>query len=384
MKKHPELEQRVMQWLAAERAKSFDLSRRHFMIGAAAVGLAGLAGQARAQAGSFPIIKSVTDRLKGSGELRIATAGGALAEAERKAFMEPFQKLTGIKIIETEGFSTAKIKAQVDTKNVEWDIVGLGRGNVLPLTAQGEYFETLDYSVIDAPGVPKEDKFPNSIALFSLATIMPYRADAFPTAPSSWKDFWDVAKFPGPRNWMSGQIGIAPQLEQALIADGVPMDKLFPLDIPRALRSLSKIKPHIVTYWNSGAQSAQLIANKETVLGMAWNGRIAPLIEQGLPVGISWSGARFEKEHMLALKGTPNYANAMKYIAFCTLPETQAHFSMLIPYGFTNKEAAAFVPKERLSLLPSAHESEGFLADDEWWGANKNKAIQAWAEWLLT
>jgi putative spermidine/putrescine transport system substrate-binding protein len=371
---------------AQQFLRSSVLDRRSFLAGAATLGAASMlpARMAFAQSSEIPEFTGFPERLKGSGQLRIATAGGALAEAEHKAFIDYFAENSGIEIIETEGFSTAQIKAQVDTQSVQWDVLGLGRGNILPLVKQGEYFEDIDYSVVDWAGVGESDRKKESVAFFTLGTVMCYRTDAFDEQPTSWADFFDTTRFPGPRNWMSGSMGIAPQLEGALIADGVPMDQLYPLDVERALAALDRIKSDISVFWNSGAQSAQLMAENETVMGTAWNGRVSPLVADGLPVAISWSGAMFEQEHMVALKGTPNYENAMKFIAFALSPEAQARFSMFIPYGYVNQDAAALVPDSRKAILPSAHLSEGFWNDPEWWGANRDDAIERWAEWLLT
>ena len=35
----------------------------------------------------------------------------------------------------------------------------------------------------------------------------------------------------------------------ALVADGVPKDKLYPLDLDRAFKKLDEIKPHIKVWW---------------------------------------------------------------------------------------------------------------------------------------
>ncbi len=378
---------RIFTQRAAQQVlRSSVIDRRSFLAGTAALAGATMLplGGAFAQADGIPEFSGFPERLKGTGQLRLATAGGALAEAEHKAFIDYFKEHSGIEVIETEGFSTAQIKAQVDTQSVQWDVVGLGRGNILPLVKQGAYFEDIDYSVVDWAGVGESDRKKESVAFFTLGTVMCYRTDAFQEQPSSWADFFDTARFPGPRNWMSGSMGIAPQLEGALIADGVPMDQLYPLDIERALKSLDRIKDDISVFWSSGAQSAQLMAENETVLGTAWNGRVSPLVADGKPVAISWSGAMFEQEHLVAIKGTPNYENAMKFIAFALSPEAQARFSMFIPYGYVNKEAAALVPDARKAILPSAHLSEGFWNNPEWWGENRDKAIEMWAEWMLT
>ncbi len=365
------------------RRASSNFGRRGFVGCALAASL--LPGGAGAQSAQvLPEISSIPDRLKGSGQLRIANSGGALANAERKAIYEPFQKLTGISIVETEGFAIPKIKAQVQTGNIEWDTATLGNGNTLVLLQDGDYLEPIEYGLIDAPGLPQQHRHPFSVSYVAIASVMTYRTDAFPTAPVTWADYWDVARFPGPRNYMSGSQGIGVDLWPALLADGVPMDKLYPLDVPRAFKALDRIKDSIVTYWATGAQAAELMADNQTVLGTSWNGRIGPLLARKLPVGMSWHGASFGFDDRIILRGAPNKANAMKFIAFSCLPEVQARLSMLIDYGYTNTDAANFLPPARLQALPSAHFAEGFFADEAWERDNRKRVTEAWAEWILT
>ena len=78
-----------------------------------------------------------------------------------------------------------------------------------------------------------------------------------------------------------GQAALVERLLIALLADGVPMDKLYPLDVDRAFRKLEQIKPDIATWWTSGGQSAQLISDGEVDMIQAWNGRITAV--QGSP-----------------------------------------------------------------------------------------------------
>jgi putative spermidine/putrescine transport system substrate-binding protein len=381
-----ELERRVMQWMDIRNRQPFKVDRRNFVLGAAALGAASMLPAMRAQAQSpdMPVHKSVPEKLKGKGQVRICNPGGAIGDAERVGIYEPFTKLTGIEVLEQSGSTITKIKAQVDAKNIEWDVATTGRSNAMALLAQGDYAEPIDYSYIDAPGLAERYRQKFSVTYFLLATVMSYRTDAFETAPAGWKDFWDTAKFAGPRNFMAGNAGLGVQLFPALIADGVPMDKLYPYDIPRAFASMDKIKEDIVTYWTTGAQSAQLMADNETVMGIAWNGRIGSLVKDKQPVGISWDGAQFLNDDYIIPKGTPNYDNAMKFIAFALLPESQARFSMLIDYGYTNEDAAALVPEERKKLLPSAHLEKGFFQDEVWEMKNFDKMTEAWSKWILT
>jgi putative spermidine/putrescine transport system substrate-binding protein len=58
-----------------------------------------------------------------------------------------------------------------------------------------------------------------------------YRTDAIGgRKPESWADFWDTEAFEGGRAMVSPD-GDLPELEFALLADGVPMDQLYPLDV---------------------------------------------------------------------------------------------------------------------------------------------------------
>lgn len=381
-----ELERRVEQWVKRRNSQAFKIDRRSLLLGAAALGGASMLPtmRARAQSPDMPEFKSVPEKLKGSGLVRVCNPGGAIGDAERVGIYEPFTRLTGIEVVEQTGSNISKVKAQVDAKNIEWDVATVGRSNFMALLAQGDYAEPIDYSYIDAPGLAERYRQKFSVTYFLLATVMSYRTDAFDTAPAGWKDFWDTAKFPGPRNYMAGNAGLGVQLFPALIADGVPMDQLYPFDIPRAFASLDKIKDDIVTFWTTGAQSAQLMSDNETVMGLAWNGRIGSLMASGAPVAISWDGAQFLNDDYMIPKGTQNYENAMKFIAFALLPESQARFSMLIDYGYTNTDADALVPDERKKLLPSAHLDKGFFQNEEWEMQHFDEMTEAWSKWVLS
>src|SRR5215813_6795383 len=81
------------------------------------------------------------------------------------------------------------------------------------------------------------------ITSYSLGTNLVYRKDKFPNGgPQSWADFWDVKKFPGSRCLYDRSFSC---LAFALLADGVPTDKLYPMDVDRAFRKMSELKPHI-------------------------------------------------------------------------------------------------------------------------------------------
>ena len=64
---------------------------------------------------AWPEVTSIPDALKGTGEVRIATFGGTMQETQTKAYFEPFEKLSGIKVRAFPGSDPTKIKAMVET-----------------------------------------------------------------------------------------------------------------------------------------------------------------------------------------------------------------------------------------------------------------------------
>lgn len=75
-----------------------------------------------------PDVPALAEKLKGSGELRIATFGGFMQEVQKKAYFEPFEKLSGIKVNDFAGSDFTKVKAMVDTNTVQWDLLQTSRG----------------------------------------------------------------------------------------------------------------------------------------------------------------------------------------------------------------------------------------------------------------
>jgi putative spermidine/putrescine transport system substrate-binding protein len=374
-----------------------DFTRRHFVQLTARFGLSvGIAASLyrtlgtpmalAAETPSLPDITSIPEKLKGSGVVRVCSYGGAFQEAQRKAYFEPFERLSGIKVIESQGPDPVKVKAMVDTKNIEYDVGEFDRASVINLQKKGDYWEEIDYSLVDTANIDETFRYKYALDMLPYAQTYAYRTDVFQKAkPQSWADFWDTKKFPGPRTMPAGSGGLTPFLEAAVLATGVPMDKVYPIDIDKAYASLAQIKPSVVKWWEAGAVPAQMLNDKEAVLAVAWNGRIAAIQANGAPVEVGWREGALRTDAWAVPKGAPNRANAMKFTAFITMPIPQARLSMLIPYGFVNNAAVESLPAERLQILPTAPsiKKEMFVYNSQWWADNRDKAIERWAAWLL-
>ena len=65
-------------------------------------------------------------------ELVVCSYGGAYQEAQRKAFFEPFERETGIKIREAQWSGEyAKLKAMVEAGQPTWDLVTVAEGSTI-------------------------------------------------------------------------------------------------------------------------------------------------------------------------------------------------------------------------------------------------------------
>ena len=183
----------------------------------------------------------------------------------------------------------------------------------------------------------------------------------------------------------AGSGGLAPDLEAATLATGVPLDKIYPIDIDKAYASLAKIKPAVVKWWEAGAIPAQMLSDNEVVMATAWNGRIAAIQEQGAPVAIGWRQGGLRTDAWAVPKGAANRENAMKFTAFITLPVPQARLSMLIPYGFVNNRSAGYLSADRLKLLPTAPDIKSKLINfnTQWWADNIDEIVKRWGAFIV-
>jgi putative spermidine/putrescine transport system substrate-binding protein len=270
--------------------------------------------------------------------LTFASFGGVYQEAQREGWLEPYSALTGVEFQESEESSNATIKAQVESGNVEWDVVDVG--NDFGLDGNADLLEPLDYTLIKQDEILDGFATTYRVADITYGVVLAYNTDKTGgVVPEGWADFFDTAKIPGKRGlWKYSTGGV---LEFALMADGVkPADLYTPeLDVERAIRKLDTIKDDIV-WWESGAQSQELIGSGEVAMSMIWNGRgYSAKHTDGKPVEMQWNQQILTADYFVVPKGTPNKQVAMEFIAWATCANNNAAVSEKIPYGPTNKNA---------------------------------------------
>ena len=349
------------------------IDRRGLLAGTAALAATGMTRGAHAQSTPAKPARIVVN-----------ASGGAQAAGLRKAFFEEYEKRFGIRVVDSSPPDLGKLKAMVTTGNVEWAITELTIEEAYRAEAEG-LLEPIDHAIVDLSRFPANLRNRKHIFTRSVySTVMGYRTDAWAAGkgPQSWADFWDVRKFPGPRTLQDKPLD---NLEFALLADGVAIDKLYPLDVDRAFRKLDQIKKHITVWWATGAQSAQLLIDKECVLGSAWNGRYFAAIGQGAPLHVEWNQAGIKESAFVIPKGAKDAHWAQQMFQLMTDARLQAIYANAATYPGLNLDSPQYVDPKIAPHLPTHPDniSRQYWQDVQWWLDNA-KAVEArWAKWLI-
>ena len=309
--------------------------------------------------------------------------GGDYQENLSKAFVPTFTKETGIKVIEVASTNhVAAIKAQVENKNPEWDLAQTGFAGGHRLEKLG-YLEEISYDEATRREYPNLEPYIASLEYNSW--VLAWNTESFPgdKHPKTWADFWDVKRYPGPRTMCAWNP--EPNIEIALMADGVAKENIYPLNdekVQRAFKKLEELRPHVRVWWNAGSQSQQLFSDGEVVLGMVYDGRIRGVKNSGAPVEWTFNEGVLARGGWVIPKGARNKEAASKLLNIAMRPETQAEYVRLSKYGATN-------PKAYDLLKPSERESIGgygpnlalqLLQDVTYWVDNASRYREDWGK----
>jgi putative spermidine/putrescine transport system substrate-binding protein len=307
--------------------------------------------------------------------------GGTNTEARTEANIKPFEDEFDCDVTIVTPSDYSKLIAMVENGTTEWDVMncdaywGVYAGN------EG-YLEPIDYSVVTEQIDPSVQlDYVMGAEVYS--SVIAYNTDKYTeeTAPQSWADFWDTEKYPGKRAMWQNPVTV---LEAALLADGVPMDELYPLDVDRALNKLDEIKDDII-WWSEGAQPSQMLSTGEADLALAWSGRILTAQDEGSPIGLTYNQGLRIAAGWVVPKGAPNKDMAMKFIEYISRAESQAAFSEKIPYGSTNSDATALMSDELKAKIGQTDEqmANEMYIDNTYWAENLASVQEKFNAWVV-
>jgi len=319
-------------------------------------------------------------------ELLIRTPGGVFDDVRQSIVYEPFRKLTGVTIVPVPA-TAARLLAMHRSGQMEVDAIDTGDDVLLQLDSEGA-LEPIDYgsfSHTDPDDIEETVRHPSFTGSFNYAMVMAHNTEKFTaeTAPKTWADFWDAERFPGPRT-MPDMASGAPDLEFALLADGVAMKDLYPLDIDRAFASLSRIKGAVTKFWDTGALSAQMLADREVYLASLWSTRASVAIDSGAPVALQWNQNAVLGQAIGIAAGSPMKEAALQFIDFNASPEIQTAWFAKYKAVPVNKQAYGATAPELLDPETGTPFtiSRGFVRDIKWWAENRAEINNLWSAWI--
>lgn len=311
----------------------------------------------------------------------VSYGNGAYHQSQVTVFVEPFQEELGIPINSITWKANYRDLENMLAKNrVDWDVVEVTDAQ-FKRGIKDRIFEELS-------GLPPTGDFlPGTRSRYGVAnvywgTVIAYNGSKYQASqiPMSWKDFWDVERFPGPRALCDDPRG---NLEFALLADGVPRERLYPIDVERAFRKLDELKSHIKYWWTDGSKPIELLTSDSVQLTSIWNGRAFAARKRGLAVAFSWEGAALERDWWVILRGSKNVEAASQFIAFASNAGRLADQAQRIGYGPVNLDALPLIPEDVRRELPTfpLNWEKAFVISSEWWSANEQTVWDRWNSW---
>ncbi|MFF7260197.1 extracellular solute-binding protein [Streptomyces sp. NPDC008159] len=314
----------------------------------------------------------------------VRDSGGSYGAALQKAIYTPFTQETGIQV-KVLNLDNAPLLAQIKQGRPQCDLINDSMMSFSKYAAE-DALEALDrdrLKGLKSAKIPEAQTTDHAIGHSFYGQCIAYRTDAFDgKKPQSWADFFDTKAFKGGRAMCSPD-GDLPELEFALLADGVPMDKLYPLDVDRAFKVLTRLRGDIKKFWDSGPVPGVLLSRQEVTMSTVWDGRIADLQKQGVPVERQLNGIRRQFSGYAIAKGATNADNAYRLMDFALRPESQAALAKAFPSNPSSPLAYAKLTEDERNALAGApkYYDKGFDTDIDWWLKNESAVTKRWLEW---
>jgi putative spermidine/putrescine transport system substrate-binding protein len=303
-----------------------------------------------------------------------ANWGGDGATCTANIYGKSFTEATGVPVVvDGSGPLEGTIKQMVETGSTIWDCCDSDIFSGLRL-GRAKLLEPIDYSIVDKDKILAPYTYDYVVLGYWYSYALTYDTSKIDGVPT-WVDFFDVEKYPGKRTlfkWMNG----AP--EAALLADGVPMDEVYPLDMDRAMEKILSIEDDVI-YWSSGAESQTMFLDEEVVMGNIWQTR-SSVIERDTGGRVTWSwdqAIAYPAGWVIPGNNPAGAEYANRWIAHLQDPELQVAVLDCYGQGPANPAALDLMTPEQRRLHPAAPENyeKQLIADQEFWAASYDDVL---------
>jgi putative spermidine/putrescine transport system substrate-binding protein len=338
--------------------------------------------------------------------MTLVSWGGAYQASQTKAYSDPYTAANpDITIIwdESSAEAVAKLRAMNEAGNITWDLVDVEGADSIRLCDEGLAMEIDHDSMLAAApdGTSASDDFGDSIVSdcfipqIVFSTTVGYRLDMVgDTPPTSICALFDTDTYPGKRALNKRPLA---NVEWALLCDGVPKDEIYDVlatseGQDRALAKLDTIKDDVI-WWSAAAETPQLLADGEIVMGSTYNGRLfAAIAEQNQPIGMLWDAQMLDFDGWIVPAGLPEdrLARVMDFLNFATDTQRLADQAAYISYGPARASSAPLVGNHADLGIPMAphmptdpaNATNVFVTQYEFWADYRDDIDAKFQAWL--
>ena len=338
--------------------------------------------------------------------MTLVSWGGAYQASQTKAYSDPYTAANpGITIIwdESSAEAVAKLRAMNEAGSITWDLVDVEGADSIRLCDEGLAMEIDHDSMLAAApdGTSASDDFGDSIVSdcfipqIVFSTTVGYRLDMVgDTPPTSICALFDTDAYPGKRALNKRPLA---NVEWALLCDGVPKDEIYDVlatseGQDRALAKLDTIKDSVI-WWSAAAETPQLLADGEIVMGSTYNGRLfSAIAEQNQPIGMLWDAQMLDFDGWIVPAGLPEdrLARVMDFLNFATDTQRLADQAAYISYGPARASSAPLVGNHAELGIPMAphmptdpaNATNVFVTQYEFWADYRDDIDAKFQAWL--
>lgn len=319
------------------------------------------------------------------GPINFMTWGGNFGRAVRIAFSDYFTQKTSIEINDITPFNFGRFHTAMKHGNPESFDLAWFNDEVEPqLLGEEGLLEELNYEWLpDAEGAIPGARQKYGVAPYVTLYQISYNTKAYPgDAPSSWKDFWDVERFPGPRSLGTWVAGV---LEAALMADGVAPANLYPLDEDRAFTMLDKIKPHIRVFHDTQASQSvqQMLRQGEINMVLTWATDSLAAHLAGEPVNIVYNQGFYFSPLVGIAKGTKYLRECHEFLNLFFVPERELAFINEWPTSPANPKVLDLLSEKQKASVATGNLERMVNFDTAYYAANRNRLQQKYDSWRI-
>lgn len=307
----------------------------------------------------------------------VSYGAGAYQDGQQSAWVNPFDKQYNVKTTIASPSDNAQLTEQVQSGNVSWDVVDTDAffarnecGKLVQPISIGSLASDFPKGSLSRCGVPD--------AFFGL--LLMYNTKTYKTPPTL-QDFFNP-KFPGKRSIMGSDPTIGP-LEAALLAEGTPASKLYPLDVNKALGIWRGIKSKLSDAQTYGAQEQTMLSNQAD-MALVVSARAYTLLKAGgkfwkpvwtAPTPLSW-------DVLVIPKGSPHAALAQKFVRYASQPAQAGKFAALAGLGAANTKAKPHYNAQQAEVSYQDHSKQIVVLNGNWWAKNETTVVKAWTAML--